>query len=564
MGATTEENLQAIIDGQSGLVRYERCWDLPEPFCASRFSTAQLKNLQTEGIPFVESLAIECIRGALQDTTFDYGGDDVVFILSTTKGDVASLGFQASAEACYLGNTARRIADAVGFTTEPVVVCNACISGVSAIHLARLLLDSKCYRYAVVCGVEEQSAFTVSGFQALKAVSQEPCRPFDIERIGLNPGDAVATIILTDEDAEEATREFWHINRTSVHNDAYHLTSPSKTADGAFMALSDVMEGRDSDALAFINLHGTATMFNDQMEAVALKRAGLETVPVNGLKGYFGHTMGAAGVLETVLSMASADRGVVLGTRGFQELGVSVRLNISPAHRPTSKSAFVKMISGFGGGNAALLASKGVLQEKLMSERNHSETKGGGWSVTHSVLLTQNKVEVDGVALDVNGASGTSLLTLLYKTYVGDYPKYYKMDLLSRLGFIASELLLNTEGVERFTPRTDRAVLLFNRSGSATTDMDYLDTISDTDNFFPSPSLFIYTLPNIVAGEIAIRNHYQGETSFFVLPERNPEQIHQIVTASFCGLPISSAVYGWVDASGPSDFCAELFLGSRS
>lgn len=88
-------------------------------------------------------------------------------------------------------------------------------------------------------------------------------------------------------------------------------------------------------------------------------RAGLSEVPVNGLKGYYGHTMGAAGLLETLVSMYAIDDATILGTRGYSECGVSHPLDISPENRSTERRAFVKLLSGFGGCNAALLLAKG-------------------------------------------------------------------------------------------------------------------------------------------------------------------------------------------------------------
>ena len=113
--------------------------------------------------------------------------------------------------------------------------------------------------------------------------------------------------------------------------------------------------------LAFISAHGTATPYNDEMESIAIERAGLLGVPVNSFKGYYGHTMGAAGVLECILSMHAFDRGLIPATRGFGMLGVSRPVDVSAAVRdvPPRARGFVKLISGFGGCNAAALFLKG-------------------------------------------------------------------------------------------------------------------------------------------------------------------------------------------------------------
>ena len=105
--------------------------------------------------------------------------------------------------------------------------------------------------------------------------------------------------------------------------------------------------------------HGTATVYNDEMESVAIERTGLSQVPVNGLKGYYGHTMGAAGILETILSMYAIDEHNKLATRGYETLGVTHPLMVTNQNQATDKRMFIKLLSGFGGCNAALLFAKG-------------------------------------------------------------------------------------------------------------------------------------------------------------------------------------------------------------
>lgn len=151
----------------------------------------------------------------------------------------------------------------------------------------------------------------------------------------------------------------WELVDGAVRNDANHISGPSRTGEGSYNALRYVLEGVSADELAFVNVHGTATRYNDQMEAIAINRAGLQDVPVNALKGIFGHTMGAAGILESIVSMQACDAGVVLPTRGFAQMGVDPAVNVSARERRTDKKSFVKLLSGFGGVNGALLFRKG-------------------------------------------------------------------------------------------------------------------------------------------------------------------------------------------------------------
>lgn len=543
LGETTEQNYQAVKAGRSALCRYSDHWQLPEPFSASLFSEAQWQALAAEGLTPFEALATSSVRRALKDAAVDPARKGVVLIISTTKGNVDQL-TQETTDDLSPGASARKMARVLGFTTEPIVVCNACISGVSALLLAARLLEAGTYDVAVVCGADVQSRFVVSGFQSFHVVSSEACRPFDMERTGLSLGEAAATMILSRQSQPQA----WGIVTGAVRNDAFHISSPAKDGEGACQALRQVVQGMSPSQLAFINAHGTATMFNDQMESVAIERAGLSAVPVNGYKGYYGHTMGAAGVLETILSMAALDDHTILGTKGFEEAGVSGKIRLVASSEATDKQAFVKVISGFGGCNAALLVAANHISLHTPQSTLHDKIH---------VLITPERVCVDGRDIAFTG-TGKAMLTDLYKRYVGDYPKFYKMDRLSQLGFIASELLLQAEGRERFEDCDDRAIILFNHASSIMADRQYLSSIETPGQFFPSPSLFVYTLPNIVAGELAIRNHYRGETTFCILPERQDEVMRQVLQACCQDETTRSILGGWVDYQDDAHYVADL------
>ena len=152
------------------------------------------------------------------------------------------------------------------------------------------------------------------------------------------------------------------------------------------------------------------------------------------------------------------------------------------------------------------------------------------------------------------------MLTNIYKRYINNYPKFYKMDSLSRLGFVASELLLKTDETHEDTPCEDRAVILFNHSSSIQADKAYQASIQNPEDYYPSPSAFVYTLPNIVAGEISIRNHYQGETSFYVLPEKDDDLMYQVISASFRDATTKSVLGGWLDYQDDTNYEADLYI----
>lgn len=543
LGETSEENYLAGKAGKSGIQTYAPgTYGIPGSFTASLFPA-----------DFVD-LALRSARKAIANSKVDVAKEKVVFILSSTKGDIEELG-QRNDEQVYLGEVAQRIASDLNIADKPFVVCNACISGLSALILASRLFAQGKYDYAVVCGCDTPKRFIISGFQSLMALSSMPCRPFDLERSGLNLGEAAATVVLSKNVPQNTGQAVWQISHGFVKNDAFHISAPSKTSKGLYKALKETLQGVNEENLAFVNAHGTATLFNDQMESIAIQRAGLSAIPVNALKGYFGHTLGAAGILETILSMKAIDDHTIIGTHGYEESGVSGKVNISMENHSTNKNAFVKMLSGFGGCNATVLAEKkapAILSTDIVDNEAVIVKR-------HEVSLSPKGITLDGSSVDIK-KEDVSLLTAIYKQKIGNYPKYYKMDGLCRLGFVASELLLQAEGRTRFEDCDDRAVVLFNHSSSISSDKKFLKTIRDKDNYFPSPSVFVYTLPNIVTGEIAIRNHYHGETSFYILPQKDEKQMREVLEATFMDKQTKSVLTGWIDYENETYYEAELVL----
>ena len=346
LGATPAENFAAVRRGESALQRYEGMFGVREPFVASLMD----RSLWTSpGRTFFDSIVIEAARRAVEAAGIDPASPRTAFVLSTIKGNIEFIDTQDVTLAC----SARRLADAFGNPTPAVVVSNACISGLAALLQGRRMLLSGRYDHVVVVGAEVQSRFIVTGFQSLKALSEAPCKPFDAARDGLNLGEAAAAVVLG------FGEEGWELVDGAIRNDANHISGPSRTGEGSYKSLRYVLRHTSPEELAFVNVHGTSTLYNDEMEAIAIDRAGLLNVPVNALKGAFGHTMGAAGILESILSMHAVDAGLVLPTRGFSALGVSRPVRVSALAGTTDKRAFVKLLSGFGGVNGALLFRKG-------------------------------------------------------------------------------------------------------------------------------------------------------------------------------------------------------------
>ncbi|GHT43293.1 beta-ketoacyl synthase [Bacteroidia bacterium] len=368
LGFTTEANYQAAKDGKTGIAYYPASEGISEPYYASAIDKEALNEAfaahwpgKTHYTP-LEKAAVLSVAGATGKIRIDLSAPDVLFIFSSTKGNVHLLDEpdgSYDSNRLYLWHSARTIAAHFGNPNEPVVVSNACISGACAQIAAMRELEGR-YNYAVVVGADMLSRFIISGFQSLKALAPAPCRPFDAEREGLNLGEAAATIIYKKIEPAEAPGPLVLLDG-SIRNDANHISGPSRTGEGSFLALQAILPPSALQEIAFVNAHGTATPYNDRMEAIALGRAGLDTVPVNSLKGYFGHTLGAAGVLESIISSHALLDSTVLSTCGFRkgEEGACPML-VSRKNMQAGKPYYIKMLSGFGGCNAALLFKKTV------------------------------------------------------------------------------------------------------------------------------------------------------------------------------------------------------------
>ena len=515
LGATTWENYQAVMAGKCALKQYS----LPDGslYTASLFPEEQRHDDDT--YTFFEQLCITSASDAIARAGIDPSSPRCRFFLSTTKGNVHLLA-DGGTKRALLGTSAEIIRRHFGNPNHAVVVSNACISGLSAQIVAMRSIEVGLCDTAIVIGCDVQSEFIISGFQCLHALSPDECRPFDKDRCGLNLGEAAATIVYGKEG------NGWAAISGTMCNDANHISGPSRTGEGSYRCLQAL--NIDKEQLAFISVHGTSTLYNDEMESIAIDRASLADVPLFSLKGIYGHTMGAAGVLETILSMQAVEHGVVFGTRGYNELGVSRQVNISAENRTTDKHSFIKLLSGFGGCNAAM---KFCYTDNITPIKPTPSIQS--IPSIHSIRLTPSYDE----------------LVDLYRTNIGDYPKFFKMDPLSRLGFVATELLLKE------SLKADYGILLFNRSSSLADDMVFQATIQDRNNWFPSPALFVYTLPNIVTGEIAIRNHFQTETNFMVLDAPHTDiMAAQIAIAAMHGPQIA----GWCDVDADGNYLAAL------
>ena len=549
LGFSTKENYEAVINGQTGLSLHENTFGIPEPFFASLIDEKMLNNelilnFKDEDLSSYtkfEKLLLLSIKKANDEAKIDFRDKNTLFILSTTKGNISYLSDDMD-EKVYLWHSAQKVTSFFGNENEPLVISNACISGAAAQVEALRLIDNGYYENCVVVGGELLSKFIISGFQSFKALSQEQCQPFDKNRHGLNLGEAAATIIYS---KENKTNSKIVLLKGAIRNDARHISAPSIEAEGLYNCLVAITEDVDINDIAFVNAHGTATIYNDEMEALALNRIAMQHIPTNSLKAHFGHTLGAAGLLESVISMQALQDGIVLKSTNCKEVGAKHEINVAQETMRTDKSMFMKMVSGFGGSNAALVFKK-IDNETI----EFSDSQILRFPDSQTVIegkLKDNVIYINDIEHKLEDISG-NILDNFYRKEKISYPKFFKMDSLSKAGFIVSELMLREAGFDIETPKKDMAIILCNRSSSYDDDLLYLQSIKDKDNYFPSPSVFVYTLPNIVAGEMAIRNKIFGETSFYISENYSKEMMLRQVNNVLSNQSVNYVLFGWVEA----------------
>ncbi len=371
LGFTTEENYIAIKQGITGLKLYKNVFNLPEDIMGAFIDNEKLDNdfyaINTKNKTLYtrfEKLAILSIYKALEKTNINIKSEKVLLILSSTKGNIELLD-KTKKESydnnrIYLWHSAQLITSFFENPNKAIIVSNACISGAAAQITALRLLQNKTYDFVVVVGVDVLSKFIVSGFQSFKSLSTDICKPFDKNRSGLNLGEAAATIIystIKNHNPLIINNNYPLING-AIANDATHISAPSRTGDGLKIAIKNTLQNIKIQDIAFINAHGTATPYNDDMESVAITSNHLEHIPINSLKGFIGHTLGAAGVIETILSGEALLDNTILKSNGTEIPETIYPLNIVLSNQNTSKTYFLKLLSGFGGCNAALLFKK--------------------------------------------------------------------------------------------------------------------------------------------------------------------------------------------------------------
>ncbi len=255
-------------------------------------------------------------------------------------------GMNLFSPACYLR-------ERFGVRGPAVVVSAACASSAKAFAAALRAIAAGLCDAAIVGGVESLCLTTLHGFGSLGLTSARPCRPCDVDRDGISLGEAAGYALLTRErgGARVALAGY------GESADAYHLSTPHPEGLGAALAMRDAlaMAGLDARDIDYVNLHGTGTTTNDLAEDLAIATVLGDRVPRSSTKGWTGHTLGAAGLVEAGITIMAIREGFIPGTLNCENVDPAISGNVEVHGREARVRHAVSNSFGFGGSNCALL-----------------------------------------------------------------------------------------------------------------------------------------------------------------------------------------------------------------
>jgi len=379
LGIGTNANLKALQNSHSGIRLSRLVKGLTAPTYVGELGftndelKAQLGIATQESIPRTALLGMLAAKEALGDTILK--GDRSGFISGTTVGgmDLTENYFIGDNQnkkdvACFkthdLGTVSNLIAEYCGSPSYVNTISTACSSSANSILLGARMLQAGLLDRVLVGGADALSRFTINGFRSLMIYADEPCKPFDITRKGLNLGEGAGYILLENETSLKQTKNSIKAELTGWcnANDAYHQTGTSPKGDGAFKAMRGALQksGIEASAIDYLNAHGTATQNNDSSELNALARIfENQQIAFSSTKSFTGHTLGASGGIEAVFSIFSLLNQCVFPVLNWsQAMEQDFEKPVTAYQTKTPITNVMSNSFGFGGNSTSLIFSK--------------------------------------------------------------------------------------------------------------------------------------------------------------------------------------------------------------
>lgn len=312
------------------------------------------------------------VREALEEAKEKYGVHRIGVIIGTSTsglyetesayGVLLKVGkmpddFHFVTEHAYQA-TARFVQLELGLTGICYAISTACSSGAKAIAAGQRLINSGLCDAVIVGGVDTLCRLTLRGFRSLELVSSQPCTPMDKQRQGISIGEAAGLLMLEKNHPDNDSAP--QVLAVGESSDAHHMSTPHPEGRGAALAMNNALAlaGLNADQIDYLNLHATATKINDSVESRAVCNVFADSVPCSGTKGITGHTLGAAGALETIIALTALQQQFIPGTQGLQKVDDDCQCQIIKTPRQTQNMKIAMSNSfGFGGNNASVIVS---------------------------------------------------------------------------------------------------------------------------------------------------------------------------------------------------------------
>ena len=387
-------------------------------------------------------------------------------------------------------------------------VSTACSSSLNSIMFGSRLIKSGKTKKAIVGGTDSLSKFTLNGFNTLMILDKGHCRPFDISRTGLNLGEGAAYLILEEKESALKARKtiYAEITAYSNANDAHHQTASSDNGEGPYLAMKKAidMAGLNVDDISYINAHGTGTDNNDLTESIAIKRLfGDNYPPFSSTKAYTGHTLGAAGVIETVFSILAMQNKLAFPNINFKN---SIKeTNLIPVKELLKLENCKHVITnsfGFGGNDSSLIISK--LNDDITAQLPIKNDTKIYINAAASVSPQQSlgKVNFDEEVEEIE-SNYLEIKKPNYREFI-DPKVLRRMSKIVRMGIVASKTALKQVNINR-----PDAIITATGMGCQADTEKFLNAMLENNEGLLTPTSFIQSTHNTVGGAVALgqKNH---------------------------------------------------------
>ncbi|MFC1732896.1 beta-ketoacyl-[acyl-carrier-protein] synthase family protein [candidate division KSB1 bacterium] len=382
IGLNVNENQKNLRSGELGIgktqffeSKYASSFQFGEVDLDNDTLKKQLDLENEKGLTRTCLFAFKAFREAIEDANLslsELSSFDTAFISASTVGGMcltdqlyhdANLMSETSDYLTSYGPSAHtlRIAKKYNIKGFTNTINTACSSSANAIMLGVRLIKSGYAKRAIVGGVDSLAKYTVNGFSALQILAENPCKPFDENRVGLTLGEGAAYLVLESEELLNHKNVYAQISGYGNANDAFHASTISEDATGVIDSIKLAIKSANIDRtqIDYINAHGTGTINNDFAELVGLTKVFDKIPPFNSTKSYIGHTLGAAGAIEAIYSIFSINKNELYPSLNF-DTPIS-KFNLSPIKAYEQNVEINHVLSnsyGFSGNCTSLVISK--------------------------------------------------------------------------------------------------------------------------------------------------------------------------------------------------------------